>query len=227
MNCPECRQLLQQALDGDRLEDRLDLDQHLAACPVCRDLYAAAQALEGSLRFPERPVPPACLADRIVAQVLADRRARLSFRRRLVDVPTYSERGFRYWRQLPDGRLLAGGFRHHALEEEVGYETVTTARVQGLLEGEVRRLGAQAPIATRWSGIMGFTETELPIVGQVAGRPGVWVCAHCCCSGFSIQSFSTKDESPGNGRATPGWSSPAGNNGRLPGRTVRANCGTH
>jgi glycine/D-amino acid oxidase-like deaminating enzyme len=96
--------------------------------------------------------------------------------RRLVGRPTYSDRGFRYWRQLPDGRLLAGGFRHHALEEEVGYETFTTARIQGLLEREVRRLGARAPVANRWAGIMGFTETELPFVGPVAGRPGVWLC---------------------------------------------------
>ncbi|HEY4867740.1 MAG TPA: FAD-dependent oxidoreductase [Candidatus Dormibacteraeota bacterium] len=134
------------------------------------------ECLAGAVVLATNAYTPLLLPEVGIAPVRAQMLATGPERRRLVDMPTYSERGFRYWRQLPDGRLLAGGFRHHALEEEVGYEAVTTARVQGLLEGEVRRLGAQAPIATRWSGIMGFTETELPVVGPVAGRPGIWVC---------------------------------------------------
>jgi glycine/D-amino acid oxidase-like deaminating enzyme len=96
--------------------------------------------------------------------------------RRLVARPTYSDRGFRYWRQLADGRLLAGGFRNHALDEEVGHQAVPTARIQALLEKEVRRLGASAPVTHRWAGIMGFTADELPLVGEVPGRPGVHLC---------------------------------------------------
>jgi glycine/D-amino acid oxidase-like deaminating enzyme len=96
--------------------------------------------------------------------------------RRLVARPTYSDRGFLYRRQLPDGRLLAGGFRHHALEEEVGHDAVPTARIQALLDEEVHRLGARAPVTHRWAGIMGFTEDELPLVGPIPGRPGVYVC---------------------------------------------------
>jgi len=96
--------------------------------------------------------------------------------RRLVSRPTYSDRGFRYWRQLADGRLLVGGFRHQALEEEVGYEAVPTARIQALLDGQLRRLGGQAPVTHRWAGIMGFTKDELPLVGPVPDRPNVHVC---------------------------------------------------
>jgi gamma-glutamylputrescine oxidase len=96
--------------------------------------------------------------------------------RRLVERPSYCDRGFRYWRQLVDGRLLAGGFRHHALEEEVGHDAVPTARIQALLDQEVHRLGSEAPVTHRWAGIMGFTEDELPLVGPVPGRPGVYVC---------------------------------------------------
>jgi gamma-glutamylputrescine oxidase len=96
--------------------------------------------------------------------------------RRLVGRPTYSDRGYRYWRQLPDGRLLAGGFRNHALDEEVGHQALPTAKIQALLDGEVRRLGARAPVTHRWAGIMGFTADELPLVGPVPGRPGVHVC---------------------------------------------------
>jgi gamma-glutamylputrescine oxidase len=96
--------------------------------------------------------------------------------RRLVALPTYSDRGFRYWRQLADGRLLAGGFRNHAPDEEVGHQAVPTAKIQALLEREVRRLGAGAPVTHRWAGIMGFTADELPLVGPVPGQPGVYVC---------------------------------------------------
>jgi glycine/D-amino acid oxidase-like deaminating enzyme len=95
----------------------------------------------------------------------------------LVPRPTYSHRGFRYWRQLADGRVLVGGFRDHALAEEVGYEARTTPRIQGLLEGQAGELGTSAPVRHRWAGIMGFTEDELPIVGQVSGRPNVYLCA--------------------------------------------------
>jgi glycine/D-amino acid oxidase-like deaminating enzyme len=96
--------------------------------------------------------------------------------RRLMERPAYCDRGFRYWRQLRDRRLLVGGFRHHALEEEVGYGALPTPRIQGLLDAETRRLGGRAPVTHRWAGIMGFTDDELPLVGPVAGRQGVWLC---------------------------------------------------
>jgi glycine/D-amino acid oxidase-like deaminating enzyme len=96
--------------------------------------------------------------------------------RRLVERPTYAERGFRYWRQLGDRRLLVGGFRHHALEEEVGHDATPTPGIQALLDAETRRLGGRAPVTHRWAGIMGFTKDQLPFVGPLPGRPGVWLC---------------------------------------------------
>jgi len=111
-----------------------------------------------------------------IAPVRAQMAATAAEPGRLVGRPTYCERGFRYWRQLPDGRVLAGGFRNRALEEEVGHEAVPTSRIQGLLEGELHRLGATAPVTHRWAGIMGFTAEELPLVGPVDGRPGVYLC---------------------------------------------------
>jgi gamma-glutamylputrescine oxidase len=95
---------------------------------------------------------------------------------RLVDLPTGSDRGYRYWRQLPDGRVLAGGYRDRAIEEELGYQAVPTRRVQAHLDAHLRALGAGAAITHRWAGIMGFTADALPIVGPLAGRPNVWVC---------------------------------------------------
>ncbi|HEY7201595.1 MAG TPA: FAD-binding oxidoreductase [Candidatus Dormibacteraeota bacterium] len=127
------------------------------------------------LLAPEVPIEP------VRAQMAATAPAA----RRLVEVPSNADRGYRYWRQLQDGRILAGGYRDRAVEEEVGYEAVPTARVQAHLDAHLRGLGADAPVTRRWAGIMGFTADGLPIVGELPGRPNVWVCAGYTGSGMS------------------------------------------
>jgi len=94
----------------------------------------------------------------------------------LVDRPTYSDWGYRYWRQLADGRLLLGGFRNLAPEEEVGYVEEPSDRIQNHLERHLQAMGVEAPVTHRWAGIMGFTPDSLPLVGPVPGRPGLFVC---------------------------------------------------
>jgi len=81
--------------------------------------------------------------------------------------PAYAEWGYRYWRQLPDGRVIAGGMRHRARAEEVGTVSLPTSRIQRLLDGELRRLGVTAPVRHRWAGIMGFSPDGLPLVGPL------------------------------------------------------------
>jgi anti-sigma factor RsiW len=76
MNCSESHDLLQQRLDGEALADRAALERHLAQCPDCRTLHAAAGRLEEGLRHISPPVPPPGLGTAIVARALADRRAR-------------------------------------------------------------------------------------------------------------------------------------------------------
>ena len=83
MTCDDCRRRLQAWLDGDPLGAD-GAEAHLAACPACRALDAAARRLRTGLLAAPAPLPPPGLADRIVAGVLADRRHRLRMRRRLV-----------------------------------------------------------------------------------------------------------------------------------------------
>ena len=97
--------------------------------------------------------------------------------RRVVERPTYSDFGFRYWRQLPSGEVLCGGWRNLAPEEEVGFEQAPTPRIQAAIEAGVRALDSAAPVTHRWSGTMGFTPDGLPLVGEIASRPGVYLCA--------------------------------------------------
>ena len=90
--------------------------------------------------------------------------------------PHYARQGLDYWQQLPDRRLVAGGRRDVALEDEYTPVEGTTAPVQAALESLVRDLVGRLPAIThRWSGIFGTSPDELPLVGPVPGREGVWV----------------------------------------------------
>lgn len=90
--------------------------------------------------------------------------------------PHYTRRGFDYWQQLPDGRLVAGGRRDVTLEAEFTAAEATTEPVQVALESLLRDLvGYQPAITHRWSGIFGTSPDDLPLVGLIPGREGVWV----------------------------------------------------
>jgi glycine/D-amino acid oxidase-like deaminating enzyme len=93
--------------------------------------------------------------------------------RRVFDRPAYANRGFRYWRQRPDGRILVGGWRDTAVDEEIGEDERTTSRVQERLDGFLRSHAPEAGVTHRWAGIMGFSHDALPYVGRLAN--GVWV----------------------------------------------------
>jgi glycine/D-amino acid oxidase-like deaminating enzyme len=96
----------------------------------------------------------------------------------LYDRPHYARQGFDYWQQLPDGRLLLGGFRDVSIVDELTDVEETTPTIQSALESFLRELaGARPAITHRWAGIFGLTQDLLPLVGRVPGRDGVWVAA--------------------------------------------------
>jgi gamma-glutamylputrescine oxidase len=96
---------------------------------------------------------------------------------RLCEHPTYSHFGYRYWRQLATGEVLIGGWRDTAYDIEVGYDERPTAPIQSHLEAKLRDLGSDRAVTHRWAGTMGFTESGLPLVGPVEGKPNVYLCA--------------------------------------------------
>jgi gamma-glutamylputrescine oxidase len=95
----------------------------------------------------------------------------------LCELPTYSHFGYRYWRQLPSGEILVGGWRDTSIDIEVGYDEHPTPGIQAHLEAHLRQMGADVEITHRWAGTMGFTESGLPLVGPVDGMPNVYLCA--------------------------------------------------
>ena len=82
MNCHDFHELLQGRLDGEAFVDSAALRAHRHGCGACRALEAAARRLETGIQLLRYPEPSSDLSERIVATVLAHRRARR--RRRLL-----------------------------------------------------------------------------------------------------------------------------------------------
>lgn len=97
---------------------------------------------------------------------------------RLFDCPHYARQGFDYWQQLPDGRIVLGGFRDFSILTEMTDDETTTEQIQQALDAFlVELLGELPEITHRWAGIFGLTQDLLPLVGPVPGHDGVWVAA--------------------------------------------------
>jgi glycine/D-amino acid oxidase-like deaminating enzyme len=95
---------------------------------------------------------------------------------RLFDCPHYGRHGFDYWQQTPDGRILAGGFRDSALQDEFTTDEVTTPGIQEALESFVADVvGRPLRVDYRWAGLFGLVLDFLPVVGRVPDEERVWV----------------------------------------------------
>lgn len=96
---------------------------------------------------------------------------------RLFDCPCYADEGFQYWRQLPDGRLVVGGWRNRSLPTESTSDETPSQDVQPHLDGFVREtLGLRdVPVEHRWAGVMAFSPDGLPLIGRVSGEDNCFV----------------------------------------------------
>lgn len=89
---------------------------------------------------------------------------------RFMEGPCYANFVLDYFRQLPTGELIIGGFRQLQKDAEVGYSDEITDVIQKALE-EFLKLHVppvrSAKITHRWSGIMGFSVDGQPMVGAL------------------------------------------------------------
>ncbi len=94
---------------------------------------------------------------------------------RMLDTLCYANYGYEYFRQLPDGRVLMGGWRKNHRDVEVGYADETTPQIQEGLEGFLRERFPEvsSEVRMRWSGVMGFSPDGLPLVGRLPELPCV------------------------------------------------------
>lgn len=110
---------------------------------------------------------------------------------RILPAPVYADFGFEYFRQLPDGRILAGGGRRASLDTELTLSDRPTDKVQGAIESFLHSCFPATrglAITHRWAGTMGFSCDELPNIGPVPGSVNVYAAAgyHGHGLGYSI-----------------------------------------
>lgn len=89
---------------------------------------------------------------------------------RFMEGPCYANFYLDYFRQLPTGELLIGGFRQIEKATEVGYSDHITDTIQNALHDFVRKHLPQFEgknVSHRWSGIMGFSKDGQPLVGAM------------------------------------------------------------
>ena len=90
--------------------------------------------------------------------------------------------GYEYAIQRQDGRIIFGGMRWQSPTKEVGIEDDSTLEPlvgEGLKTFLRDRFASLRDVAIdyEWSGIMGFTADENPLIGELPGRPGEYISA--------------------------------------------------
>jgi gamma-glutamylputrescine oxidase len=96
---------------------------------------------------------------------------------RFMEGPCYANFYLDYFRQIPTGELLIGGFRQIDKANEVGYSDETTELIQNSLHHFVQTYLpklSKAPVSHRWSGIMGFAKDGEPMVGSIPDDPSIF-----------------------------------------------------
>jgi len=96
----------------------------------------------------------------------------------IANAPCYAHWGYQYWRQMPDRRLIIGGWRDLDLDGETGYGLDTNERIQSAIEQGLHELvPGGAPIEHRWAGTMGFARDGRPLVGWLDAERHLAICA--------------------------------------------------
>jgi gamma-glutamylputrescine oxidase len=126
-----------------------------------------------------------------LAPLIAPRRGQMlataPLEREVAARPTLAHWGYQYWRQLPDRRLLIGGWRDTQIDSEVGYEDRPTESIQQAIErGLVELVPEGVKIERRWAGIMGFARDGRPLVGWLDPEHHVAIAAGFTGHGLSM-----------------------------------------
>jgi glycine/D-amino acid oxidase-like deaminating enzyme len=114
---------------------------------------------------------------------------------RFMDAPCYANFYLDYFRQIPTGELLIGGFRQIEKESEVGYSDHITEPIQEALHHFVVTHLPQfknAKVTHRWSGVMGFARDGEPMVGSIPDDPQVFFAGGYTAHGIGLSFHTTK-----------------------------------
>ncbi|HEY6194666.1 MAG TPA: FAD-dependent oxidoreductase [Candidatus Eisenbacteria bacterium] len=113
---------------------------------------------------------------------------------RLDPRPVYANYGYQYWRQMPDGRLVMGGWRNTAFDAESVYDTNVTPGIQQSIEqGLLELVPAGIPVEYRWAGTMGFARDGRPLVGWLDAAHHLAIAAGFTGHGMGMATACTED----------------------------------
>lgn len=110
---------------------------------------------------------------------------------RLWDFDWLANNSYEYAIQRLDGRIIFGGMRRRSPTRESGVEDDTTLEPnvsQGLRSflREAFEPLREAKIDYEWTGIMGYTPDDNPLIGKVPGRPDEYIAAGYTGHGMSV-----------------------------------------
>lgn len=114
---------------------------------------------------------------------------------RFMEGPCYANFVLDYFRQLPTGEVIIGGFRQLQKDVEKGYSDEITPVIQQALEQFIlKHIPAvrSARITHRWSGIMGFSVDGQPMIGALPGDPQSFFCGGFTGHGLGLAFHSAK-----------------------------------
>jgi gamma-glutamylputrescine oxidase len=109
--------------------------------------------------------------------------------------PCYANFVLDYFRQLPTGEMIIGGFRQLQKDVEKGYSDETTDSIQTALEQFLQdHIPAvrNAKITHRWSGIMGFSVDGQPMIGAMPQDQQIFFCGGYTGHGIGLAFHSAK-----------------------------------
>lgn len=109
--------------------------------------------------------------------------------------PCYLTKHLCYFRQMPTGELLIGGFRNLDLEKENTFIDQVSDTIQNALFDFTKNFfdfTKEAKIKNQWSGIMGFTSDGQMMIGESPELKNVHLMAGCSGHGMGLSFHAAK-----------------------------------
>lgn len=91
----------------------------------------------------------------------------------------YANFGYEYWRQLPDKRIMVGGFREHAKKQLEDFSDQNDLELLDGLHDYFTTIfpdTRKARMTHAWAGTMGFSKDGFPILGGTSSYPNLFIC---------------------------------------------------
>ncbi|GAB4020586.1 MAG: FAD-binding oxidoreductase [Bdellovibrio sp.] len=114
---------------------------------------------------------------------------------RFMEGPCYANFVLDYFRQMPTGEMIIGGFRQLQRDAEIGYADQTSDQIQKALEEFLQTHippVRKAKITHRWTGVMGFSVDGQPMVGAMPTEPQLFFVGGFTAHGLGLAFHSGK-----------------------------------